>query len=356
MTKIRVLIVEDSAVMRTLLQHIIAEDPRLEVAGVAESGEEALKILERLTPDIIALDLRLPGMDGFETTRRIMSARPIPIVVVTGGSPFKEWEITAQEAMRAGALAILEKPAGATNSDYKKLAERLCTQLVIMSQVKLVRQYSSRKPRGTQPLDSPIMVRSPGIYQILGIACSTGGPAALVQLLGGLGSDFPLPILLVQHMTASFLLEFASWLEGVCPFSVVVVSGGEIPAVQTIYMAPVEQHLRFSNGRLCLDSADPVCSQRPSGTVLLQSLARSLGVKALGVLLTGMGEDGAAGLYEIRRAGGYTIAQDEATCAVYGMPAAAMALGAVCESLPLEAIAPRLLDLAWAGNGKERNG
>jgi two-component system chemotaxis response regulator CheB len=352
MKKIRVLIVEDSAVVRMLLQHIIGEDARLEVAAVAGSGEEALQILERLTPDVIALDLRLPGIDGMETTRRIMSGAPIPIVVVAGNSPLKEWEATSMEAMRSGALAVLEKPAGTTNAEYKMLAERLCTQLVIMSQVRLVRQYSSRKPR-TAHLPLPSSIPPGGVYQILGIACSTGGPAALVQLLGGLGEAFPLPILLVQHMTASFLPDFATWLQSVCPFSVVIVQGGEIPAVRTVYLAPAERHLCFVNGRLRLDSTEPVCSQRPSGTVLLQSMARDLGVRALGVLLTGMGEDGAAGLDAIRRAGGYTIAQDEASCAVYGMPAAAVALGAVCESLPLTAIAPRVLDLAWAG--KEMN-
>jgi two-component system chemotaxis response regulator CheB len=219
--------------------------------------------------------------------------------------------------------------------------------------VKLVRQYSSRKPSGAQAQGISLLTQKSGTYQMLGIACSTGGPAALVQLLGGLGMDFPLPILLVQHMAASFLMEFATWLESVCPFSVVVVQGGEIPAPQTVYLAPVDQHLRLADGRLHLDSTEPVCAQRPSGTVLLQSMARGLGVNALGVLLTGMGEDGAAGLYEIRRAGGYTIAQDESTCAIYGMPAAAVAMGAVCESLPLHAIAPRVLDLTSARNGRD---
>jgi two-component system chemotaxis response regulator CheB len=149
-------------------------------------------------------------------------------------------------------------------------------------------------------------------------------------------------------MTARFLTGFASWLESVCPFSAAVVNDGQSPAVRVVHMAPAEHHLRVDAGVLRLDSGAPVCFQRPSGTVLFQSMARSLGRHALGVLLTGMGEDGAAGLSEIRQAGGYTIAEDESTAVVYGMPAAAVRMGAVCESLPLAAIAARVLELVSA--------
>lgn len=345
MTKIRVMIVEDSAVIRALLKHIIKRDPRLEVAATAESGEQALQILERLSPDVIAMDIRLPGMDGLEATRRIMSRKPIPIVVVAGSVASQARDATTMEALRAGALTVLEKPAGTTHADYETLAERLCTQLAIMSQVKLVRQHAARRHGSGWAC----VARHRGAYSMLGIVCSTGGPAALVPLLRVLGPDFPLPILMVQHITASFLPGFASWLAGVCPFSVVVVKGGEIPALHTVYLAPPDRHLLLKSGRLYLDSGELECGQRPSGTVLFQSMARRLGGSALGVLLTGMGEDGATGLLEIREAGGYTIAEDQSTAVVYGMPAAAVRLGAVCESLPLHAIAPKVLDLvaAW---------
>ncbi len=344
MTKIRVLIVEDSAVVRALLEHIIGRDDRLEVVATAESGEEALQILERLTPDVIAMDIRLPGIDGLEATRRIMSRKPVPIVVVAGSVASQARNAATMEALRAGALTVLEKPAGTTHADYETLAERLCTQLVIMSTVKLVRQHVAREQNGQSSA-----VRHCGAYTMLGIVCSTGGPAALVPLLRVLGPDFSLPILLVQHITASFLPGFAAWLQGVCPFSVVVTKGGEIPAIHTVYLAPPDRHLTLKSGRLRLDSGEMECGQRPSGTVLFQSMAKRLGGNALGVLLTGMGEDGATGLLEMREAGGYTIAEDESTAVVYGMPAAAVRLGAVCESLPLPAIAPRVLDLvaAW---------
>jgi two-component system chemotaxis response regulator CheB len=297
------------------------------------------------------MDIQLPGIDGFETTRRIMSRMPIPIVVVASGGGGRDQGNMEAEALRAGALAVLEKPVGTTNAEYETMSKRLCTQLVIMSEVKLVRQYGVRgraettpdaNNAGTAATSCPIR----GNYSMVGIVCSTGGPPALVKLLGGLGSDFPLPILVVQHMAAAFLSGFATWLEGVCPFPVVIASHGDIPVRGRVHLAPSERHLCVGGGRLYLDSTDPVCLQRPSGSVLFGSMARGLGCHALGVLLTGMGRDGATGLYDIRRAGGHTIAQDEATCAVYGMPAAAVALGAACETLPLEAIAPRLLELA----------
>jgi two-component system chemotaxis response regulator CheB len=349
MTKLRVMIVEDSDVVRALLEHIIGCDSRLEVCATAASAESALRILESITPDVIAMDIRLPGMDGLEAIRRIMSRKPVPIVVVAGNVESKDGNSITMEALRAGALTVLEKPPGTTNADYEALAGRLCTQLVIMSDVKLVQRRSPRernKAANHAPSLSPHCLDP---YKILGIVCSTGGPGALVQLLSALGPAFPLPILLVQHMTPAFLSGFASWLESVCPFSVVMVKDGHIPAPQTVHIAPDERHLRLDGGYLRLDAGDPVSFQRPSGTVLFQSMARSLGADALGLLLTGMGEDGAAGLLDMRQAGGYTIAEDRSTAVVYGMPAAAVQLGAVCESLPLPAIAPRILELVRRG-------
>jgi two-component system chemotaxis response regulator CheB len=344
MKKIRVMIVEDSAVVSALLEHSIGRDSRLEVCATAASAEDALGMLERLSPDVIAMDIRLPGMDGLEATRRIMSKNPVPIVVVAASIESGKWNTIPMEALRAGALTVLEKPTGTSHAEYEALADRLCTQLVIMSQVKLVRQNGPREhtTKGYIPLS---LRGARGPFQMLGIACSTGGPSALIQLLGTLGRDFPLPILLVQHMTSSFLEGFAAWLEGVCPFPVAIVKDPSIAVPGVLHIAPADRHLRLGRGRLRLDSGDPISFQRPSGTALFESMAQNLGPAALGVLLTGMGDDGASGLLEIRRSGGYTIAEDESTAAVYGMPAAAVLMGAVCESLPLPAIAPRILEL-----------
>lgn len=345
MKKIRVLIVEDSQVIRQFLKHIIARDPRLEIAGAVESGEEALRILNKVSPDVVSLDIRLPGMDGFEVTRRIMTERPTPIVVVSASVERADLQIT-MNALQAGALAVLEKPTGVTSCDYEVLAERLCTQLAIMSQVKLVRRRTNnRAVPGTVPrMGGRVPLRLGGL-RALGVVSSTGGPSALSQLLKGLGPDFPLPILAVQHITSSFLEGFASWLEGVCPFAVEIVRDRALTARGKIYLAAPDHHLRAEDGFVRVDRGDPVCAQRPSGTVLFESMAVAFGSQALGVLLTGMGEDGAEGLLRLRQTGAHTIAEDESTAVVYGMPAEAVRLGGVSESLPLPAIAPRILEL-----------
>jgi two-component system, chemotaxis family, protein-glutamate methylesterase/glutaminase len=341
MKRIRVLIVEDSNVIREFLEYIIGQDPRLEVAGAVGSAEEALRILSRVSADVISMDIRLPGINGFEATQRIMSEKPTPIVVVSASVECADLQIT-MNALQAGALTVLEKPTGTTSADYEALSQRLCTQLAIMSQVKVVRRHASAKsiPRAQRRV-SPRRVD----YRMLGIVSSTGGPNALVQLLGRLGPGFPLPIALVQHITSSFLEGFASWLESVCPFSVVIVKERTCLAPGKIYMADRDRHLQILPGYAQLDSGDPVCAQRPSGTVLFRSVADAYGPQALGVLLTGMGEDGAQGLLELRNQGGHTIAEHESTAVVYGMPAEAVRLEAARESLPLPEIAPRILDL-----------
>jgi two-component system chemotaxis response regulator CheB len=341
MKKIRVLIVEDSKVIRQFLEHIIARDPRLEIAGAVETAEEALHILDRVSPDVISMDIRLPGMNGFEATQQIMRERPTPVVVVSASVERDDLQIT-MNALRAGALTVLEKPTGVTSSEYEVLAERLCTQLAIMSQVKLVRRRPETRPAAR--LQRPIAARRAG-FRALGIASSTGGPNALIQLLGGLGAGFPLPILLVQHIASSFLEGFASWLDDVCPFSVEIVGDRALTAPGKVYLASQDHHLRAENGFVRLDRSLPVSAQRPSGTVLFESMAAAFGNQALGVLLTGMGDDGAEGLLRVRQSGGYTIAEDESTAVVYGMPAEAVRLGGVSESLPLPAIAPRILEL-----------
>jgi two-component system, chemotaxis family, protein-glutamate methylesterase/glutaminase len=355
MKKIRVMIVEDSAVVSALLEYSIGHDPRLEVCATAPSAEDALGMLDRVSPDVIAMDIRLPGMDGLEATRRIMSKNPVPIVVVASSVESGKWNTIPMEALRAGALTVLEKPSGTSNAEYRELAERLCTQLAIMSQVKLVRRNGHGAPNAATGRGPRSWRGAPSKFQMLGIVCSTGGPGALVQLLGALGPAFPLPILLVQHMTASFVKGFAAWLEDVCPFPVAIVNDGSIAVPGVVHMAPADRHLRLDAGRLRLDAGNPISFQRPSGTALLQSMAQNLGAEALGVLLTGMGDDGASGLLDIRRSGGYTIAEDESTAAVYGMPAAAVLLGAVCESLPLPAIAPRVLELVPAKQEPHRH-
>jgi two-component system, chemotaxis family, protein-glutamate methylesterase/glutaminase len=348
MSAIRVLIVEDSVVVGEHLRRIISADPRLEVAGVATSGEEALEMVDRLNPDVISMDIRLPGMQGFEATRLIMAERPTPIVVVSG-MDMEAMTLTMQ-ALRAGALAVVEKPSASTHEDYSALAGKLCTQLVIMSDVRVVRQRPVTRPA---PLPRLVTQRTSERYRLLGIAASTGGPGALMQLLSGLGADFPLPIVLVQHMTPSFLPGFAQWLSRVTPFAVSIMSGPTNLKPGTVVLAPpMNSHMVIDGLTSFCDDTPPIGGHRPSANALFSSMARSLGSGAIGVLLTGMGDDGALGIRELRRAGSYTIAEDESTAVVFGMPAAAVRLGGIDESLPLGEIAPRVLRLVhrkWEG-------
>jgi two-component system chemotaxis response regulator CheB len=342
--------------VRQLLEYIIDSDPRLHVVGSVPSAEEALKVLGRLSPNVISLDIRLPGMNGLEATRRIMREKPTPIVVCAASVESEDLKIT-MNALRSGALAVVEKPVGTTRADYDRIAKNLCTQLAIMSEVKLIRQTSFAEPRpfsvAPVPVSAPsrppryVFPRRP--FQVVGIGASTGGPNAVVQVLTDLGRSFPTPILLVQHIMPAFQGGFVTWLENVTPFKVVVGRHGEALVPGTVYVAPPDFHLGLLGDRIHLTQDSPISNQRPSATVMFQSIARSVGARALGILLTGMGDDGADGLVEMRQAGGYTIAEDESTAVVYGMPKAAVDRGAVCESLPLTEIASRVLELTSTG-------
>ncbi len=341
MNPIRVLIVEDSPVVGEHLRRIISADRRFEVAGVATSGEEALAVVDKISPDVISMDINLPGIQGFEATRRIMAEHPTPIVVVSG-MDMQEMSLTMQ-ALRAGALAVVEKPVSATHQDYTLLAGKLCTQLAIMSEVKVVRQ---RQAPSYTANGAPAGLHGTSHYRLLGIAASTGGPNALLQMLSGLGRDFPLPIVVVQHMTPAFLQGFAEWLASVTPFAVSVIHQSTELTAGRVYVAPSNRsHLVINGLTALLDDGPPVAGQRPSANILFSSMARSLRSSAIGVLLTGMGEDGATGIRDLKRAGSFTIGEDESTAIVYGMPAAAARMGGLCESLPLGDIAPRVLSL-----------
>lgn len=337
---IRVLIVEDSPVVRALLEAIIDADERLQVVGVVSSGEEALRKIPRLKPDVISMDVRLPGIDGLQTTRRIMQEYPTPIVVVTGHRSQAEMN-EGFDALKAGALSVLDKPAGPLHPDFERQAKVLCTQLVIMSQIKVIRQ----RPR--RVLQPPVRSVPPasGHYDLLGVVASTGGPKALSQLLNALGAGFPLPVLLVQHITSSFLGGFVEWLNAIAPLKACIADDGELPQPGRIYLAQADRHLVLRQGRLRLLDTPQVSYQRPSGTVLLESMAKELGARGIGVVLTGMGDDGAAGLLKLRQAGGYTLAESEATAVVYGMPAVCVKLDAACEVLPIYEIGPHLNEM-----------
>lgn len=341
------MIVEDSLVVRRLLAHIVSRDPRLTLAAAVGSAEEALQELPRIRPDVISMDIRLPGMDGLEATRRIMAEQPTPIVVIADSVEDSSLRIS-MNALRAGALSVVEKPVGMETGGHERVSEMICTQLYIMSQVPVIRRRMSAarlsRPAPAPARPEPVAPQAPAM---LGIAASTGGPPALAQVLGALSPQFPLPVLLVQHMGAAFMEGFASWLDGVVPLRVGIAQDGEVPRPGQVYVAPGNRHLLLApKGVLRVTADPPVASQRPAATLLFRSMAGALGPRGLGVLLTGMGEDGALGLAEMRQAGAFTITEHESTAVVYGMPAAAVRLGGSGLSLPLPLIGPRLQQLA----------
>ncbi|ACI52809.1 response regulator receiver modulated CheB methylesterase [Gluconacetobacter diazotrophicus PA1 5] len=338
----RVLVVEDSAVVRHVLVRLIRDDPRLELADSVETAEEALRLVPRLRPDVISMDVRLPGMDGLEATRRIMAECPTPIVIVSDASADPALQVS-MNALRAGALSVVEKPAGWPVGAAGGTA--IATQLYIMSQVPVIRQRLSHGPAAAAAATLPLPRLRP---RMVGMAASTGGPQALSHIMGALPATFPWPILLVQHMGAGFMEGFAAWLGTQTKLSVSVARPGEALRPGHVHVAPADTHLMLGCGdEIRLSNVPPLGGQRPSANALFASLARE-GAGAIGILLTGMGEDGATGLKEVRRAGGYTIAEDRSTSIVHGMPGAAERIGAASISLPLGQIAPHLAAIATA--------
>ena len=257
MSLIRVLIVEDSPVVREHLRRIIAADGRFQIVGLAATGEQAVEMVERLAPDVISMDIQLPGIQGFEATRQIMARRPTPIVIVSG---IEKREVNlAMEAFKAGALSVVEKPVASGHIAYEAIAGRLCTQLAIMSEVRVIRRRDITY-RTKQDQRSGARVSPP--WRLLAIAASTGGPNALLQLLSGLTADFPLPIAIVQHIAPVFLDGFAHWLSDVTSFPVSVVSEPIPLASGTIFLAQGDAHLSVNLNRVSPDYSPPPSSAR----------------------------------------------------------------------------------------------
>ncbi|MEN3953213.1 chemotaxis-specific protein-glutamate methyltransferase CheB [Iodidimonas sp. SYSU 1G8] len=338
---VRVMMVEDSPVVRHLLMHIIEQDPRLTVAAAFSTAEEALQQLPTVRPDVISMDVRLPGMNGLDATRQIMTEFPTPIVIIAGDLEDSSLQIS-MNALRAGALSVVEKPVGESHGKYLDVAGTICTQLYIMSQVAVVRRrvIGGEWRSGATSSAPDVEIGPPSM---VGIAASTGGPPALAKLLAGMPAEPAAPVAIVQHMGPVFMEGFASWLDSVVPQRVKLAQDQEIARPGTVYVAPGDRHLEVRpGGVLRLNASAPLRGQRPSATILFKSIAEHYGARGLGIVLTGMGEDGAEGLLELRRAGGRTIAEDQSTAVVYGMPAAAVRLGAASLSLPLNLIGPRV--------------
>ena len=329
---VRVLVADDSELFRELLSRVIADEPGFEVLAVAADGDQAAHLARALKPDVITMDLEMPDADGFSGIARIMAETPTPILVLTA-SPT---EAAGFKALSLGALDILEKPRGDDLRDYGAL---LCSRLRLLAGVKVIRHLRGLRERKAP---RPTVAARP---ELVVIGASLGGPRALATLLRGLPRDFALPIAVVQHIADGFTEGLAGWLAQESHLDVREARDREALAPGRVLLAPTGRHLLVAAGVARLSDAPPVDTFRPSVTPLFLSAAEHYAARACGVILTGMGRDGADGMRALKDAGAVTLAQDEATSAVFGMPRAAIELGAVDRVLPIEDISRALLEL-----------
>ncbi len=344
---IKVVVVEDSPVVRDLLTFILSSDPAIQVIGTAHDGEEAIRAVREKRPDVVTMDIVMPNMDGFEATRIIMETTPTPIVIVSASWNPQEVEKTFR-AMEAGALAAIAKPVGVAHPDYKKHTKELIRIIKLMSEVKVIkRRLQERKGtvisgKSTAGMISPAM---PDL-KIVAIGASTGGPPAIEAILAGLPKDFPAPLLIVQHIAAGFVQGFADWLANSSGLPVKIAVHGEHLLPGCAYIAPDEFQMGVENGgRIILSRGEPENGLRPSVSWMFRSVNEVFGKNAIGVLLTGMGKDGAEELKRMKERGAMTIVQDKESSIVYGMPGEAVAIDAAAYVLSPAGIAEFLSGL-----------
>ncbi len=340
---IRTVVVDDSATVRSLLKGILSGDPEFEVVGTAKDGEEGVRMVQELRPDVVTMDIHMPRMNGFEATKEIMITAPTPIVLVTASTRIHDVE-AAMSALRTGALALLMKPPGPQSAGFEEAARQLVATVKAMAHVKVVRQH--RRPPAATAQKSNIPARGDSPLGVVAIATSTGGPPALQRLLSELPRDFRLPILVVQHISLGFTAGLATWLASSVSLRVKVAQQDEPLNPSTVYVAPEGRHLGVSVRRTVLLSEEPpIEGFRPSGTFLFKSAAEVFRAGTVALIMTGMGEDGVDGLRSVRQAGGTIIAQDEASSVVFGMPGAAVREKLVDFVVPLSKISGKLTEL-----------
>ncbi len=340
---IKVLVVEDSPVMRELLVHVLDSDPKILVIGTANNGAEALEALAKNMPDVITMDINMPKMNGFELTRIIMETNPVPIVIVSATWKPAEVAITFR-AMEAGAVAIIQKPRGIGHPEFSATRERLLETVKSMAEVKVIRRWSRLRKAEHMPVSSPATgIPARTDCRIVAIGASTGGPLVLQTILAALPTNFPVPILIVQHIAAGFTTGLVEWLRPTTGFLIQLGEHGLRPLPGHAYIAPDGSHMGVdASQRIVLSKAEPDGGLRPSVSYLFHSIADVFGRCAVGILLTGMGKDGAEELKRMRDLGAITIAQNKPSSIVHGMPGAAIKLNGATYILPPDQIASTL--------------
>lgn len=348
---IRVLIVDDSAVMRAFLSRVVSAQPDMEVVAVAADPVVAIEQIRLKSPDVMTLDVEMPRMNGLDFLRKVMAVRPLPVIMIS--SLTRQGADTTMQALELGAVDFVQKPADL--SQFEASVNDIAEKIRAANSARVVR----RRPRGVNPAGAPLKAGAPlrpslppaaqAQDRVIAIGASTGGVEALREILAELPQQIP-PLLIAQHMPAGYTETFARRLDTICRIEVKQAEDGE-PALNGVaYIAPGGRHLtlerRLAAYSLRVTDDPPVNRHRPSVDSLFRSVARAAQGRAIGVMLTGMGADGAEAMLDLRNAGAYTLAQDEASCIVFGMPRKAIAAGAVREVLSLSQIARRLIELS----------
>jgi len=349
--KFRVLIVDDSAFMRKVLETIFNADDQLQVAGHAKDGREAIALAESLKPDVITMDINMPHMDGLQATAQIMTTNPKPIVIVSSES--KEGAASTLKALELGAIEFVAKPSSGIDLDMQSVKDDLLRKVRMAAKVRVVRTASrvaltvqgangSAAPAKTIPssVRTTPVIPADQRFPVVVLGASTGGPATVMRLAPGFTRDFPAAVFLVQHMPATFTTQYAAQLAEFTSIRVKEAEHGEAVQAGTLYICPGAQHLRVSpTGRIQLDGASGrIGGYLPNIDVTMETVAAYAGAMSIGVVLTGMGNDGAIGAKAIKSAGGIVIAQDEATSVIFGMPAEAIKVAKVDQVLAIDDI------------------
>ena len=347
---INVLIVDDSAVVRQHLKDVLESDKDIRVMGTAKDGEEAVRFVQEKKPDVITMDINMPNMNGFEATRKIMETNPVPIVIVTASYDRSDVE-KSFHSMEAGALAIIEKPFGEGHPHSKETQNDLVQTVKLMSEVKVVRRWKRERERQSEAIDKKVsdkgLKKRDKKIKIVAIGASTGGPPIIQTILSGLKKGYPAPILVVQHISKGFLEGLVEWLRQSTGLPVHIAKHGEELLPGHIYFARDDYHLGVDeDGRLRLNREEIENGIRPSVSYMFRSIMNSFDGEAVGILLTGMGKDGAMEMKMMKDNGAVTIAQDRESSVVYGMPGEAVRLDGATYVLTPEEIAPTLEALA----------
>lgn len=337
--RIRVVIADDSLVAREMLAQILSSDPDIEVVGQAANGEEAVDMVGRLRPDLVTMDIHMPKLDGLKATERIMAFTPTPILVVSS-SVHGEGMGRAFDALNLGALEVIKKPEARDWAALESIGRDVIRKVKVLANVRVITHIRGRRNIGDTEVAH--QAGGPTSKSLVAIGSSTGGPTALLDVLGRLPAELNVPVVVAQHIADGFIPGLVSWLDAGCRIKVVAAEDGQKAEPGVAYFAPTGLNMVMDGGVMRFEPPGHGQLYIPSADTLFQSVSRSHGRRAVGVILTGMGADGANGLKLMRNAGAATIAQNEETCTVFGMPKSAIEIGAAEHILPVNRIAEQI--------------